>query len=409
MKKYLVYGAKMLYGFFLISLIYCMIYVQIIKAAKPAFIRSLIFLPVLLIGSLAVKKVRHVVQYVVIAVILAGAVLFLSGRLQFSALDQIILLIFTFWMEFSYFTARATKRECWLENPEYWGLFLYLLGCFYGSYFKSEFLVKLAAFGAGYTYIIIDITVNTKTMGHFIDEYSNLERLPVQRMQRNNTRMLGLQSVVTAGAMMAAPYMRVDRLIVKLGIWFRSALIWMLNHLAGGAEEPAMEQAMQQGNSDFAFPEVEKNTNILMKILDFLLEIAGWILILAILGLILWTLYKKLSSMYQQFNSRTDENGDIVENLMSAKMKEDKVRLDREKRESLFLNLSADARIRKHYKKRVKKDNRGEIESSWTPEQLEEAVTLSAEKKEKFHQYYEKARYSHESCTREEAQEMAGY
>lgn len=405
MRKYLVDGAKWLYAFFILSVGYCMIQDIVSFHEKIVFRYSLLFLPVLIGCSVAVKKVKHVIQYFLIAAILLGLVYVGSNLSAADSINRVILMTFSVFAVFAYFAGRAAKKICWLENPHYLILPYYLLVCFYGGYFQKDFLIRLCALAAGFSYLIVELCTNEGEMGNFIQDYANLERLPVQRMQQNNNRMFWGQAFVKAGVMAAAPYLKVDELVYRIAKLLRSLLVFLLSLLGRASEEQIMEQGFHQEKMDMGFPPIEEKESWLMQLIEKILEIAGWIVFWAVMAAFLYLIIRKLMQLYQQFNERTEENGDIVENLMSLKT-EDKVRLKERRKDNLFFNLSPEAKIRKHYRKKVLKENRSEIRNSWTPQQLEEAVNLSLEQKAKFHYYYEKARYSKDGCTKEEAQEM---
>lgn len=406
MRKSIVTVFRILYGFFILSVVYCMAYVPITKNVGTAFYHSLLLIPVLIVCFIGKKKTKSVVQYLGICAVMIAALYFGIGALGFSLLDTIILLIFCVYAVFSYFLSRAGRRAGTLDTPSYWALALHAGACIYGSYFQSDAMVKVAALAAGFTYMAVDLHTNDLMIGAFLQDYSNLERLPVHRLKQNNSRMLSIQSGITAAAMIAAPFMKLDQVLIKAGILLRDFLRWFISLLPVSEGEQIMEPMGGQGESGFGFGEVEGEQSLLMKILDMLLEIVGWIVLIAVIAGILYLVIKRVLQLYQQFNERVEENGDLVENLMVSQKGQDKVRMNRKDRENLFLNFSPEARIRKHYKKRVQKENKEEIRSSWTPQQLEQAVSLSKEQKDKFHRYYEKARYSNETCTKEEMQDM---
>lgn len=407
MKKYVIYSMRILYGFLSISVMYCLFYDLSTKNGQGAFKFSLILLPVIVLCSMGIKICEKAIQYFLLCAFIIAAVYIGIKSMGFLSFDKIVMLVFCSLIILWYFISRATRSVCWLEKPTYWGLIIYLIACIYGSYFKVDFMIRFAAFAAGCSYLIIQIYTNDLNMDDFILDYSNLERLPVQRMRQNNNRMVWIISGITSAAMIAAPYLKVDQLIMNFLRVLRAIAAWILGFLSSKEPEQIMEMAAPERKMDMGLLPIEETDSLFMKILDMILEIASWILFFALIGALLYVVLKKIMQLYQQFNERTEENGDLVENLKAVKT-EEKVQLNERIRENLFFNMSPNARIRKFYRKRVQKDNKEEIRFSWTPQQLEQAVTLSEEKKEKFHAYYEKARYSNEDCTKEEMQDMLG-
>lgn len=397
---------EILHGFFIFSVLYCAIYVQLTDQLLPVFERSLLFLLVILICSLSVDKGVKFYLYVLISVAMCIGVFFTMRTLTGSVFHSVLMVVLALVIIGNYFFAKATDKKCWIENPIYPALFYYILVCFYANYFHSDFLVKFVCLAAGCHFLMVNVHSNYVHMGLFMRDYEKLERLPVSRMNRNNRRMMWIQSVIVSLVMIVAPYLKLDAIIRNLGILFRKILVWILTHIGQEPVEEEMEQMIPQQSAPFKVEAIANEENLFFKILDVLMEILGWVIILGLLFLLLRFLIKKFLEMYNQFNIRTEDNGDVVENLIADSQTIDRAYQVREKRENLFMNWSPDARIRKHYKKRILKDHTEEIRKSWTPEQLEEAVTLQGEKKERFHVLYEKARYAQESCSREEAQEM---
>ena len=75
----------------------------------------------------------------------------------------------------------------------------------------------------------------------------------------------------------------------------------------------------------------------------------------------------------------------------------------REKKEG---HLSPNMRIRRQYKKTIKKAGKYQPTGAETPAELEERNELSGDSMRRLHDGYEKARYSREGCTKEEAEAL---
>ena len=75
----------------------------------------------------------------------------------------------------------------------------------------------------------------------------------------------------------------------------------------------------------------------------------------------------------------------------------------REKKEGY---LSPNMRIRRQYKKTIKKAGKYQPTGAETPAELEERNELSGDSMRRLHDGYEKARYSREGCTKEEAEAL---
>lgn len=400
MRKYLVRGIEIFHGFLLLSALYCCIMQQISSSDMKNFLKSLLLIPLVGILSVTVEKVKYFWQYFLIAVIAVALAAAAAGN----GYARIWMVVCGVIAAFSYFFARAGKKECWLESPALPWLVLYLVMYLIGNNLKREFLIWYASFGAGIYYLVCNLHTNLTEMDEFVRTHNHLERLPVKRLGKINGRMMWMQSGVIAAAMFTAPFVGIDQIIRQMGRALRKIVMLLLSLLPSGSSEELVEettknaQQMMMGGGE----EVSAFWALIYKILD----IIGWMIAAFLVLLTIWMILKKIYDMYRQFNVRTEENGDRIERLIAPPVGEKKRVLERKKKENLFWDRSPDARIRKYYKKRVLKDLKAVPELFWTPTQLEENVVMSREEKEKFHFYYEKARYGKQECTKEDMQNM---
>lgn len=401
MRKYLIRGLEIVHGYLILSIIYCCIMQQISSKEMAVFLKSLILLPAVGVLAVSVEKVKHFWQYVVIAAITVAVSAAAAGEGYF----RIWMGVCAFLAAFSYFAARAGKRDCWLNTPVQAMLILYLVIYLWGNYFHRTFLMQYAAFGAGMYFLVCNLYTNWTEMDDFIQSHRSLERLPVKRLGKINGRMMWLQSGVIAAAMFAAPFIGIDEIIRSVGRGIRQLIVWLLKLLPTGHEEEMIEEAVQQPVQQM-LPESAGEPSAFLLLVYKILDFIGWMIFIGIVLGVLWIAVKKIYGMYRQFNDHTEENGDRVEQLIAPPSAEKKKRLEKQKKESLFWDRSPNGRIRKFYKKRVWRDLKETPEPFWTPTQLEEEVVMSGDEKEKFHFYYEKARYGKESCTKEEMQDM---
>lgn len=400
MRKYVIKGLEICNGFLLLSALYCCVMQQIITNDLLSFFKSLLLIPLVGILSVSVEKVKHFWQYLLIAVVsgLLAAIVAGSGFSRF-------------WMgvcaviaAFSYFAARAGKRDCWLDLPAYPWLIVYFLMYLLGNHFNREFLTLYASFGAGAYFLVCNLHTNMTEMDAFVKTHSTLERLPVKRLGRINSWMMWLQSGFIVCAMLVAPYLGVDQLIRQAGRALRNLIAFLLSRLPTGGQEEMVQEATE--NMQEMMMQEPYETSAFMELLYKILDIIGWLLALGILILFIRMIIKKIYEMYQQFNSHTEENGDRIERLIAAPSTEKKRTLNRQIKENLFWDRSPSGRMRKLYKNRVLKELKNPPKSYQTPEELEKELDMEEEKKESFHYYYEKARYGKRECTKEDLQNM---
>ena len=400
MKKWTQNVVEVCNGFLIFSGLFCTIVRQLYENDMEIFCRSLLFIPLMLLVSLGAHKAKHFWQY---AIASAAAILLAyvgAGNL----LERVFLLVFTVFMVLSYFVARAKDRDCWLEKPEFAFLALFLGMYFMARRADSEFLRLYACYGAGIYYLLISYYTNTIEMYQFVQTHANLERFPEKRLLKSNRRMMWMQTGIVVAGMFVAPFVGIDQIVYGIGRVLRNILAFLLSGFENEPMPEIVQEAEQQ--SEMMLPGEAREISKWMEILIKVLDIIAWILVIAFIAYLLYRVAKKLYEMYLDFGTHTEENGDKVERILVVSSKERKMDVEKTKKENLFWDRSPNARIRKFYKKRVQKDIKEPINPAWTPREIEQAVQMSENEKEILHQYYEKARYGKESCTKEEMQEV---
>ena len=400
MRKYILKGLEIGNGFLLLSAFYCCIMQQVLPKDQPNFYRSLLLIPFVGILSVTVNKVKHFWQYLLIAAV-SGTLVCLTVP---TGLSRIWMILCVLTAGFSYFAARAGKRECWLDQPAYPWLIVYFLMYLLGNHFHREFLIRYASLGAGIYFLICNFYTNMTEIDEFVKIHSTLERLPVKRLGKINSWMMWLQSGLIACAMFVTPYLGIDQLIRQAGRALRNLLSFLLGLLPTGGQEEMMQQARE--NMMEMMMQEPHEVSAFMQLLYKILDIIGWLFALLLVLLFIRMIIKKIYEMYRQFNSHTEENGDRIERLIAAPSAEKKRTLDKQMKENLFWDRSPAGRIRKIYKKRILRELKNPPKPYMTPLEIEKDMEMPGEQKELFHHFYEKARYGKEGCTKDDLQAM---
>ncbi|MBS6196327.1 MAG: hypothetical protein KH828_12185 [Clostridiales bacterium] len=399
MRRYGLKGLEIFHGFLLLSAFYCGVMQAVNRQAGTVFYKSLIFIPVVAVLSISIKKVRFLWQYFLLA-LFGGILAVLAAGQGFSG---ILVGTCVGGAAISYFIARAKGENCWLDIPVYPWLIIYLALYLLGSHLENDFLMKYSSMGAGLYFLTVNFYINLKETEIFVRTHSSLERLPVKRLGRINQGMMWMLTGITVAAMIASPHLGIEEMIRQAGRAIRWVIAWLFSLLPSGgtvALETAAESAPQMPMGESGAP------SAFWVLFYKLLDLLGWMLAIGLVLLVIWLVLKRIYLLYRSFYTHTEDNGDKIERLIASPSMVKKRNLAREKKENLFWDRSADARIRKYYKKKVLHDLQEAPLPFWTPSQMEEGVELPEEDKKKFHDYYEKARYAKENCSREEMQEM---
>ena len=141
---------------------------------------------------------------------------------------------------------------------------------------------------------------------------------------------------------------------------------------------------------------------MLLKILDVL----SWAFVIGLTLFVIYKILKKFYQLYLEFDMNSVENGDEIEKIYTVQTKDEKRKLKKQKEENLRWDRSPNAKIRKHYKKRVLKDVKELPAVYMTPEEIECGVNMPVDKKQIFHTLYEQARYANVECSKEDMDKM---
>ena len=107
-----------------------------------------------------------------------------------------------------------------------------------------------------------------------------------------------------------------------------------------------------------------------------------------------------------EFDMNSAENGDEIEKIYTVQTKDEKKQIRKQKAERLRWDRSPNARIRKHYKKKVLRDLKGIPEAFMTPAEMEQKMELADDKKIILHRLYGQARYGDVECSKDDAEQM---
>jgi len=417
MKKWPLRIIYYLTGFLMLSSIHCLIVGIVTGGSIQTFLHSILYLPVVILLSEGQKRVKYFWQFLVVA---AGAVVIvrlalgylgrsgdvtgsMSNNTMGESLEQTLGTILVAAAAALYFYARAKKIECLLEAPEYYYLGLYLLMWFLERQYPSVLLEKYAVIGAGCYLLLCMYKTNIDEMLQFIDLNEKLERFPEKRLLKSNLLMMGFQTVIVGCGMGVILATGADGLLDKIAGSFRRILAWLLSFLEGNIEGAGSE--VSGGAAIMPVVEVEERSAF-MEMLLRILDILSWVFVIGLTLFVIYKLLKKFYQLYLEFDANSVENGDEIEKIYTVQTREEKRRLKRQKSDNLRWDRSPNARIRKYYKKRVLHDWKEVPHAYMTPEEIEQNIEMSVDKKHIFHTLYEQARYGNVDCSKEDVDKL---
>lgn len=386
-------------GFIILSSIHCLFASLAAGGDKKTFIYSLIYFPIVILLSEGQKKVKYFWQFLIFAGAGAGMAYFLAGN----TFDRKMGLVLAVLASASYFYARAGKKRCWLEEPVYPFLAIYIIMILLEMKYKSTLLRNYAVYGAGMYYLLCMYKNNLDEMYKIMDAGARLERFPMKRLFQGNYVMMGFQTAIVIVGMCIAGMIGVEGALYRFVQMIRDGIAKLLRGLESG--EPVWgEQAAEEGMQMVAVQTQEMSR--FMEILQAVGEFLGWVIAIGITLFAIFKILKKLYRLYLAFDINSEENGDQIEQLYVAGTKDEKRMMRKQRTDTSFWDRTPNTKIRRTYKKRVLRDWKEIPDAAMTPNELEEKVVMGENEKRLFHSLYEKARYGKDNCTREE---VAGY
>jgi hypothetical protein len=252
----------------------------------------------------------------------------------------------------------------------------------------------------------------------FVFNHEGMTNIPFHQIRNSNHVMIVFLSSLFLVTMLAFSSIPLDRLLSMLGKLFLRLIRFLISLIRFEEPEyiPEPEEEEQMTVEDYPIPEPSRLMEIIQEILQWVVTI---FVITFIIALIMYTLYQ----IYQYFYLKSEEvMKDKIEFLSPFTQKE-RIKWERGKMFRNVFGRSNNALIRKFFTQAVTANLKPDIklDRSLTPSQLSniilpipsDATTPSAKdnqtmehkiKKKQITEYYEKARYSNEECSKDEVQ-----
>ena len=377
-------------GFLILSSVHCLFASLAGIEDKKTFIYTLIYFPIVILLSEGQKKVIRFWQFL----LFAGAGLLLVYLAGGSVFDEKMGAVLTVGAAASYFYARASRKKCWLEEPIYPFLALYIIMILLEMRYQSELLRNYALYGAGAYYLLCMYKNNIDEMNLLMKEGKRLEIFSAKRLFLSNYLMMGIQTVIVGLGMFASAAVGMEGKLSQMLWSIRNGIARFLRRLE--SEELSWGAADSAASRQMPTAEMQEMSPFL-EILMAVGEVLGWFLVIGITLFAFFKILKKLYQLYLAFDVNSAENGDEIEQILTVNSKEEKSMLKKQKKQSMFQSRTEDSKIRKAYKKQVLRGWNGIPDAALTPTELEARIIMEETQKQKLHDMYEKARYSKES------------
>lgn len=280
-----------------------------------------------------------------------------------------------------------------MPNPRQWILFAVIY--FIGIFLKKPLVWRFAFLLLFPEIFLCLIFQYTERHRDFITTHQKIADLPVQAMQKIGRITLGIAVLLLLALTIPSVIYGRDPLAEAVERFELKKVEGTFEmpeqtYTPGGGQQMDMSELMEDG-------EYKPMPKWLQNLLDF----AAYLMVGAVAAALLRVIYHACKNAGQSFAVNSED--EIL--FLDKEDRDVKTRLTGTKgREGA---RSPNMRIRRQYRKTIRKAGKNRPRGVETPFELETAAGIrEKDGAELLHVYYEKARYSEEGCTKEEAEEV---
>lgn len=373
------------------------------------FFHSFVLLIPFCITLLAVSRVKHFICYFLLGMASAAAA-FLLGSDFIESLYLVILAVLILLIRIP---PRLNNLPGLLAQPSP-GFLGYFVCLFFVSLITKLNQLQNLVYWLTFVYLLnFIIYTNVKSLNDYLYSRKETANLPGRQICSTNRGLVTIFSVLMVLAMLALPLLPADKAIYSVGIALRDFLRWLFSHFS---EEPIpiaemeTEELIAETQSNL-LPDTSTTPAWLTMLYNILFGAITFIVCTAVIIGIIYLIYLFIQRFYRPVSAA----GDTQEFIDKETEPEYMDRTERQKKEGIMSRLfNPNAIVRKRFKRRIKKgaaarpgERSGKIPAPLTPSELEEFAGLPADAEtQKLHELYEKARYSRDGCTKEEASSL---
>ncbi len=347
------------------------------------FFRGLTLIAASVLSFYAEKKLRLMWQFLLVCLGISLLSWLLMGNIAGLFLSAVV----------CFFRGRArlseVREESLFDSPHPLALLLFLVPFLCGAGFEYFTLQKLCLISAVCYALVCLAFYGLQRIDGYLKLNEGMQGLPSKRILRTAGLAVALMTGAAALLLIPAAWFGFQGLAIDFSALEQGGLPVIL---------PGEPAAVSQEQMDFSqlLPEGQKPW---FEIPPFVFYLVYALCIGGILLLVIYGIYRIIRS----FRSSFTDSRDLIQFLSHKEERKEAVEKKRLwKRPSLF-DRSPNSLVRRRYRKEILRSAKERPRASHTPQELEAAAGLLDPA---LHDLYEKARYSAEGCTPEEAREV---
>lgn len=369
--------------------------------AAALYVKCLIIAVPVAVTSLASKHVKTLAGYIgICALMLAALAPFLFLRREWKTGDTVYAVgitleaLFIVGKQFHNRLVRtraekdndpfAVNGKSFFESPSLSFVWYFAVMYVLGLGFNSKSMCDLAFFSAIAYFFVVLAYMFLETTGEYIEINKRTKGIPKKRVYGIGGAMILAYAVLILAAIVPSVFMAGFRRYTDIREWFGETGI-VPYEVHSGFE--FQERGMGAENAMLELMEATEPNPELTKMWNGLF----WIICAAAGALVLYAVVMAVRQVFADFRRETDDNGDKVEEIEDEPVyKEEILSLVRKHTDN-----SEAARIRRQYKRTIRKHRKELPAPSETPTELEKNAGLSDDEEMKaLHGRYEEVRYN---------------
>lgn len=391
---------------------YLFIVILLYRLNSKSILHTLILLPAPILSYLIRKCTHHIWSFLILHGIVLAIYLISISDLYLKTAIGIYLIILT---SVAYYKKSKAKEQ---ENTSAILLILFVMYYITCHLTGMQDLLQLS-FILSIVYVLLYV-VNKYLLNleRFVFNHEGMTNIPFHQIRNSNHVMIVFLTSLFLVTMFTFSLLPLDRLFSILGKLFIRLIHFIISLLRFEEPEniPEPEEEEQMVVEDYPIPVPSRLMEIIQEVLQW---IATILVIAFIIALIMYALYQ----IYQYFYLKSEEVVKDKIEFLSPFTQKERIKRERGKMLRNLFGRSNNAQVRKFFAQAVTDSLTPDtkLDKSLTPTQLSNIIlplpsdttaplTEDAEvmkqntRKRQITEYYEKARYSNEECSKEEVQ-----
>lgn len=382
------------------------------------FFHSFLLLIPFCVTAWGQKKIKHLVSYLAAGTACAALLFFLGVHF----FEKLYLLVISVLIMLTRIPPRLNKTDDYEivdDNVVDSGGLLDSPGAGFLGYFILLFFVCLLLkktqpqeliYWLTFVYLAnLLVYINLKGLNGYLYSRRTIANLPGRQIVSTNRALMIVFSALTLIVMLVIPLIPLDQIVSSIGIALRDFLRWIFSHFSA-EEQTVIEtvaESLEAATQSPMLGEVDSTPAWLKMLYDIIFAVIVFVVSAGALAGIFYAVLLLIHRFYRP----TAVSGDMQEFIDDETDASFLSESEKKKKDSFLSQLfHPNAVIRKRFKKQIKKGNASgkkagsPIPGSLTPAELEQYANLPDDERTRLlHELYEKARYSKDGCTKEDA------